>query len=199
MPTMAFSGQLTASTNNGTYQEPGIKELRLAMLFAKVSVTLLFLGIIITWLEWNIIFWESITGPFLLLLSFLMLIVSVRQFLIAKKCREEEMICWIDENNENHVDHGNNNLEAFHNNNDRNWSSVGLAELPSYQEVLQSVYCPLSRTGPPYDSLPPSYEQVVSMTLAHDQLMLDDAAPSYNDVTVELPGHESEKPSAEPT
>ncbi|CAI9723853.1 Hypothetical predicted protein [Octopus vulgaris] len=196
MHAMAFVDQLNVSSDNITDQEPGIKEFRLAMMFAKVSVTLLFLGIIITWLEWNIIFWESITGPFLLLLSFLMLIVSVKQFLIAKK-RREETVCPIDENGGNRVEDGSNNIETIHNNIDTNWSSAGVAELPSYQEVLQSIYCPLSRTDPPYDSLPPSYDQVVSMMLAHDQLMMGVAASS--DVTMELPGQESEKPSVEPT
>ncbi|GAB1608652.1 hypothetical protein Ahia01_001149600 [Argonauta hians] len=200
MHVMALIGQQGAFTCNPSHREAGVEELRLAFVFGKLSIILLFMGIIITWLEWNIVFWESITGPFLMIMSFLLFIMSAKQFQISKKRKEESASCSVHENNETCMEDELNGTENIDYGNPSNWPSINLVELPSYEEALQSMYYSSpSRIESPYSiSSPPSYEQVISMDSQHyDRIRIGAACSS--EVAIQLPEAQSEKPLTDPT
>ncbi|CAL1546877.1 unnamed protein product, partial [Lymnaea stagnalis] len=73
---------------SSSFSPPDSKEpLRRGILFSSVATVLLLVGAILTWLGFNDVFGGkiSMTGPLLIALALLMLLLSLRQFMLAKK------------------------------------------------------------------------------------------------------------------
>ncbi|XP_059159037.1 uncharacterized protein LOC131943046 [Physella acuta] len=73
---------------SSSFSPPDSKEpLRRGILFSSIATILLLVGAILTWLGFNDVFGGkiSMTGPLLIALALLMLLLSFRQFLLARK------------------------------------------------------------------------------------------------------------------
>ncbi|KAK7104885.1 uncharacterized protein [Littorina saxatilis] len=171
---------------SSSFGPPDTKEpLRRGILLTAVAFVLLLIGSILTWLGFNEVFGGrmSMTGPLLIALSLLLLLLSFRQFLLARKRNTNPRSSMpLDSVNAgtvtavvvNHDDGLHPATIIVDRYNRRGYdapvtvhrpSEVDCAP-PSYQEVTQhssSSITPSCAT----DELPPTYEETMSSSLYH--------------------------------
>ncbi|KAK7481137.1 hypothetical protein BaRGS_00027570 [Batillaria attramentaria] len=186
--------------------------LRRGILLTAVAIVLLLIGSILTWLGFNDVFGGrmSMTGPLLIALSLLLLLLSFRQFLLARKrnsnSRSSMQLDAVAEGTVtavvvNHDDglHPSTiivdryNRITYDNSVTVHRHSVEDCAPPSYHEVTQlssSSNTPSCATHDGQDELPPTYEESVSagMFSSHGH-HVSSAHPHHHDRGAHVSSH----------
>ncbi|KAI8784325.1 CAunnamed protein product [Biomphalaria glabrata] len=161
---------------SSSFSPPDSKEpLRRGILFSSVATVLLLVGAILTWLGFNDVFGGkiSMTGPLLIALALLMLLLSFRQFMLARKRNRTTNV-------QMETMNSGNGIPAGTDQEDMNGTATIVVESwdtdepnvdpvrnpdelapPSYMDIAQSFNsnCPSFFSHDDHNEAPPTYEE----------------------------------------